>query len=84
MSAVPAIEGGCRLVGVAPEDCGVGFRAEQGGCTAVLPPERCGAGQIAVPGDESCRELVDCGEGPWGDVPVERDTEYVDAMAVDG
>ncbi len=37
----------------------------------ILPAAPCSAGQIAVPGDETCRELASCGDGTWGDIPVE-------------
>jgi len=66
--------------GVPPGGCGVGFVHDgRGGCVAVLPPEPCPGGMIAVPGDETCREVSPCGEGRWGDIPVDSTTEHVDA-----
>jgi hypothetical protein len=34
---------------------------------------------MAVPGETSCREVAPCGTTKWGGIPVESDTEYVDA-----
>jgi len=60
--------------------CAEGFVADGlGGCVAVLPPEPCPFGLMAVPGDEVCREVAPCGAAPWGDIPVEASTQYVDA-----
>jgi hypothetical protein len=44
----------------------------------------CGEGTIAVPGDASCRELVACGGGTWGDIPRDADTQHVDASYAGG
>lgn len=32
---------------------------------------------MAVPGDESCRPVADCGEGDWGNIPLEPTTQFV-------
>ncbi|WP_437501078.1 right-handed parallel beta-helix repeat-containing protein [Sorangium sp. So ce1099] len=33
---------------------------------------------MAIPGEARCREVAPCGEGPWGDIPVEANTQFVD------
>lgn len=33
---------------------------------------------MAVPGEAACREVAPCGEGTWGDIPVEPNTQHVD------
>lgn len=73
-------EGGCEPAGIPPERCADGFVAGAArSCDAVLPPEACPHGTIAVPGDLECRDVAPCGTGTWGDIPVEADTVYVDA-----
>jgi hypothetical protein len=39
---------------------------------------------MAVPGETECHQVAPCGSGPWGDIPVEVDTEYVDQSYVGG
>jgi hypothetical protein len=34
---------------------------------------------MALPGETSCRPVAGCGDGKWGDIPVEPTTVYVDA-----
>ena len=97
-------DGTCPPPGVTPALCGAGFVADgRGGCGAVLPKDACPSGQMAVPGDGTCRaigapdapscspglaatpgesachEIADCGTAPWGNVPVDATTQYVDA-----
>ncbi len=76
-----ALDGGaCRPPGVPPEACAKGFRADDaGGCDPIMPPTACPKGLIAVPGDTTCREVMPCGPGKWGDIPIEIDTVFVDA-----
>lgn len=72
--------GSCRPAGIPHELCGTGFEPDgANGCTPILPPGPCPKAQMAVPGETMCREVAPCGMGTWGDVPVEADTEYVDA-----
>lgn len=72
-------DGSCQSPGVPPESCAPGFVSDGNhGCVAVLPPEPCPDGLIAVPGDEICREIAPCGADPWGDIPVDANTQYVD------
>ncbi len=69
----------CVVPGVPADGCGVGFAHDNlGGCVAVLPSEPCPSGMIALPGDETCREVSPCGQGTWGDIPVDGASEYVD------
>ena len=44
----------------------------------MLPAEPCGNGLIAVPGDDSCRAVANCGSAPWGDIERDADTQHVD------
>lgn len=75
--------GRCIDPGLRKDDCSEGF-AHDGdrGCNPVLPPAPCAAGELAVVGEEACRPLVPCGEAPWGDIPVDGSTQYVDAAFV--
>ncbi|AUX39976.1 uncharacterized protein SOCE26_013710 [Sorangium cellulosum] len=69
----------CQPAGVPPEACAEGFVAGgDGGCAAILPQEACPEAQMAIPGETRCRELAPCGDGPWGDIPVEVNTQFVD------
>jgi hypothetical protein len=71
-------EGGCRAAGVAPEDCGEGFVSDGArGCYAVIPAS-CPKGQMAVPGDETCRPVAPCAPGKWGSIPTDASTQHVD------
>jgi len=75
---IVASDGACLAPGM--HDCPEGFVAgEPGACVALVPGEVCPPGTMAVPGEEACREISVCGEGTWGDIPVEADTQYVDA-----
>ncbi len=44
----------------------------------MLPAAPCGAGEMAVVGETTCRPVAPCEPGTWGDIPVEPDTHYVD------
>lgn len=71
-------DGSCAEPGV--RDCGSGFEPDgRGGCDPILPSELCPAGSMAVPGETACRPVAPCGDGPWGDIPVEADSQHVDA-----
>jgi len=73
-------DGSCQPAGVRPESCADGFQPDDdSGCTPVLPASQCGEGRMAVPGETTCREVAPCGDAPWGDIPVDGDTQYVDA-----
>jgi hypothetical protein len=75
----PGGKGTCLQAGIEPADCGEGFEPDgERGCRAVLPAS-CAPGLVALPGDADCHEIAPCGEGTWGDIPVESNTEYVDA-----
>ncbi|MBW2457300.1 MAG: hypothetical protein JRI68_22520 [Deltaproteobacteria bacterium] len=77
--------GSCHSTGVPPEACAPGFASDDGGgCVAVLPPEPCPAGLMAVPGETACREVAPCGTGAWGTIPVEPSTQHVDAAYAGG
>ncbi|MBW2454319.1 MAG: DUF1565 domain-containing protein, partial [Deltaproteobacteria bacterium] len=72
-------DGTCQPAGVPPELCAEGFEAVDGGCQPVLPAEPCPKGTVALPGETACHPLGDCGAAPWGDLPVDGATQYVDA-----
>jgi hypothetical protein len=73
----PLDDGACSAPGVAT--CGQGFEPDDaGGCHAVLPATPCMPGQIALPGDTTCRPIAPCGRGTWGEIPVDAQTEHVD------
>ncbi len=72
-------DGECIFPGLGPEDCATGFTHDgDRGCLPILP-EPCPPGLMAVPGDDSCREVAPCGEGRWGDIPLEPNSQHVDA-----
>jgi len=72
-------EGECEPAGIPASACGQGFTYDgRGGCTPVLPDGVCPDGQMAIPGEAACREVAPCGSDPWGDIPVDADTQYVD------
>jgi hypothetical protein len=81
----PVTEGGCQPAGVPSDGCAPGF-AHDGdrGCDAILPAAPCPPGAMAVPGDTECREVAPCGAGPWGDIPVDSTTVYVDQSYTGG
>ena len=74
--------GGCGAV--LPKDaCPSGQMAVPGdaACRAVGAPDApsCLPGLAATPGESACHELADCGNAPWGNIPVDATTQYVDA-----
>lgn len=76
----PLADGTCRAAGLEPADCASGFVHDgDRSCEPTLPPERCAPGMIATVGMASCELVADCGRGPWGNIPVDADTQYVDA-----
>jgi len=80
-SCLPAGDG----AGIPPELCGEGFAPDDtGGCVAILPPAPCPPGQMAVPGEDTCRAVAPCGEAPWGDIPLEPNSQHVDGSYAGG
>jgi len=74
--------GGCDPI-LPATPCGEGEMAVPGDteCYAVGAagdPPTCASGQVALPGETACHALADCGSGPWGDIPVDATTQYVD------
>ncbi len=75
----------CLPAGVLDDQCAKGFLADgRGGCLPVLPKEGCASGEMAIPGETTCRSVADCGDAPWGDIPIEAGTVYVDAANLPG
>lgn len=65
--------------GIAPDRCAEGFEPTgDDSCAPVLPVETCPPGQMAVPGDATCRAVAPCGDAPYAGIPVEATTEHVD------
>ncbi len=82
---LPLADGGCLPAGVPPDRCGEGFEPDgDGGCHPNLPAAICGPGMIAIPGDTTCRQIAPCGTGPWGDIPIDGTTQFVDAGYLGG
>ncbi|XXY53625.1 right-handed parallel beta-helix repeat-containing protein [Sorangium sp. So ce269] len=73
-----ATASGCEPAGIPPDACGAGFEPGDRACAPVLPPAACPAGTMAVPGETACREVAPCGDGTWGDIPVDAETQFVD------
>jgi len=83
--AVTLPDGSCLRPGIAPDGCSPGFVHDGAfGCQPVLPATPCPDGLMALPGDEACRPLMSCGQGRWGDIPVQSDTLHVDAAYTGG
>jgi hypothetical protein len=68
---------GCLAPGI--RSCAEGFVADAAGSCAPVLPEACPEGTMAVPGEATCREVAPCGDGTWGDIPVDGATRHVDA-----
>ncbi|MBW2459931.1 MAG: right-handed parallel beta-helix repeat-containing protein, partial [Deltaproteobacteria bacterium] len=78
-SEIELADGSCVLPGVPPSECGTGFEPDGvSGCAPILPPDVCPDGMMAIVGETLCREVAPCGDAPWGAIPVEPDTVYVD------
>src|SRR5437588_704532 len=57
-------DGHCEPAGVPASSCGKGFSSDgRRGCVAILPADACASGQMAVPGETSCRDVAPCGTG---------------------
>ncbi len=78
-------DGSCIRPGIPPDGCADGFEHDgEYGCEPILPAEPCPPGLMAVPGDTDCRPVMPCGQGRWGDIPVDATTEYVDGSYTGG
>src|SRR5262245_29968428 len=72
------IDAACIAPGVPPERCTDGFEADgTGSCNPVLPADPCGPGEMAIPGETSCREVAPCPAGESGEAPEEPSTQHV-------
>jgi hypothetical protein len=73
-------DGSCQPAGVPPELCADGFEPDGDvGGEPVVPAEPCPPGLMAAPGESICHEVLPCGAGEWGDIPIDATTVYVDA-----
>jgi hypothetical protein len=71
-NALPTLAGACKIVGV--DRCDEGLEADgRGGCRAILP-DTCAVGQLALPGERTCRPIDDCATAE-----VPSDAIFVDA-----
>jgi hypothetical protein len=74
-----AEDGHCEPAGIPPSSCGAGFAPDgRRGCNAIVPPDTCPSGTMAVPGETACRDVAPCGAGTWGTIPVDASTQFVD------
>jgi hypothetical protein len=73
---------GCEPI-LPPNDCPDGSMALPGDttCKAVgaIEPPKCAGATMAIPGESACRPIAACGAPPWGTIPVDATTQYVDA-----
>ena len=70
-------EPSCLPAGI--PSCAAGFVGDDtGGCVAILPNTACASGTMALPGETACRPVTPCGEGTWGEIPVDAGTRHVD------
>ncbi|MBW2458921.1 MAG: hypothetical protein JRI68_30765, partial [Deltaproteobacteria bacterium] len=77
-------DGSCLPAGIPPDACLAGFAHDGDVCEPILPAAVCPAGEMAVMGETTCRPVMPCGSGAWGDLPVDDDTTYVDQGYVGG
>jgi hypothetical protein len=77
---------GCKPAGVSSDWCAEGFvfDAARLSCEPVLPEQPCQPGWMAIPGDVACRPVLACPAESWGGIPVEANTQFVDAAYVGG
>lgn len=76
---LPQGDGSCREPGIPPAACGAGFVSDNGGgCEPTLPAAACADGEIAIPGETTCRALMDCGTNAWGNIPSGATSQFVD------
>src|SRR6185503_8222660 len=65
-------DGSCQPAGIPEDQCGKGFEPTgDGSCRAVLPEAPCAEGQMAIPGETTCREVMACPAGPWPDAMLD-------------
>jgi hypothetical protein len=74
-------DGSCTPPGVIA--CGQGFVEDgEGGCRAVRPMDACAHGEMAIPGETTCRQVAPCGSGTWGN--IQNASVFVDASYLVG
>jgi len=61
-------DGSCIRPGIPPGGCAEGFEHDG----------------MAVPGQAECRPVMPCGEGKWGDLPIDGTTQHVDGSYAGG
>lgn len=77
--SVSSVDDTCQPAGVPEDGCGEGFEHQpEGSCLPILPDGACTGFTVALPGEAACREIAPCGAGPYGDIPDEATTHYVD------
>jgi hypothetical protein len=79
------LDGECAPAGVPASLCGDGFESDStGGCVAIAPDAPCGDGMMAVLGETVCRAVAECGQGTWGTIGTDSNTQFVDANYTGG
>jgi hypothetical protein len=70
-------DGSCLIAGVTR--CVDGFSGDTtAGCAPILPAAPCAPGTMALPGETECREVAPCGDGDFGDIIADANTQHVD------
>jgi hypothetical protein len=78
-------DGRCLFAGITADGCGQVLDHDgERGCTAGLPAEPCPAGTLAIVGESACHEIAPCGDGTWGDIVTDIDTQHVDVSYAGG
>jgi hypothetical protein len=80
-----ALDGSCQPAGLTAAWCAEGFTFDPAAssCEPILSP-KCDSGMMALPGEATCRPVMPCPDEPWGGIPVDPTTQYVDAGYADG
>ena len=72
----PQADGSCAPAGVSL--CGNGMQMDATGSCNALLPAACPPGTMALPGEDACREIGDCGTDVFPSVPLNAVVQYVD------
>ena len=75
------IDDRCVEPGFQDNGCAAGtVLQDDGSCldAGVESPPECGDGQMAAVGETVCAPIMECGAGPWGDLPTDGTTQHVD------
>jgi len=82
--AIQLPDGTCATVGTPAEACADGFTPVAGACEPILPAGACGPGTMAIPGETTCRPIMDCPVEPWGGIDPGPTPQWVDGSYAGG